>query len=147
MKAITLLLLGVISAHKINKIELNGEVEDALINFEDGMEEEIDENAGLPYSNRAIKDAYFLQTDSEISSGTNNRILLEAQQRVEARRTEHFGEGCSLGETLHTGTALDMDDGEELLDDTAEYSNIGDVMDLSLDSQVNVNNKILVVAE
>jgi len=40
-----------------------------------------------------------------------------------------------------------MDDGEELLDDTAEYSNIGDVMDLSLDSQVNVNNKILVVAE
>jgi len=79
MKAITLLLLGVISAHKINKIELNGEVEDALINFEDGMEEEIDENAGLPYSNRAIKDAYFLQTDSEISSGTNNRILLEAQ--------------------------------------------------------------------
>ena len=37
---------------------------------------------GNPYSNRELKDGYLLQTDSTINSGINNRIILEAQQRV-----------------------------------------------------------------
>lgn len=44
---------------------------------------------------------------------------------------------------MHTGTGLDLDDGEELLDDSAEYQNIGDLMNI----QLNVNNRILSVAE
>ena len=104
---------------------------------------------GLPYTNREVKDAYFLQTDSSISSGTNNKILIDAKQRVQTRRTDHFGEGCSLGETMHTGTGLDLDDGEELLDDTAEYKGVEDLMnlDVTTQTQLNVNNRILIVAE
>lgn len=52
-----------------------------------------------------------------------------------------------MGEAIHTGTGLDLDDGEELLDDSAEYKNIDDLMNLELTSSLNVNNRILTVAE
>jgi hypothetical protein len=39
-------------------------------------------------------------------------------------KEDKFGEGYSLSEALHTGTALDLDDGEELLDDNQEYKDI-----------------------
>ena len=43
MKAITLLLLGVVSANQKNAMHLKSEVEDALMEFEEG-EENVDEN-------------------------------------------------------------------------------------------------------
>ena len=109
MKYITLLLLGVIQAR------FNSETEDALLDFDEGTENDIDEQNGLPYTNKAIKDAYLLQVDQTMTSGVNNSILLEAQDRLKNRHK--FGEGCSLGETLHTGTGLDLDEGEEMVDD------------------------------
>ena len=48
---------------------------------------------------------------------------------------------------MHTGTELDIDDGEELLDDSAEYNDINDLMNLQLSNSVNINNKILTIAE
>ena len=75
MKAITLLFLGVINS---KQIVFNSEVQDALENLDDEMETEVEEQNGLPYTNRSIKDAYFLQLNSQSLSGTNNSILLEA---------------------------------------------------------------------
>lgn len=136
MKAITLLFLGLVSAHKLNRFK--AEVEDALLNMEDGQED-VDEqyapsSAGLP----KIRESYYLQTDSDV----NNSMLIEAKQRVKNRH--QFGEGCSLSEKLHTGTALDLEDDEaDTLDDTAEYTDMKDAMNI----QINTNNKILVEAE
>ena len=91
-------------------------------------EDEADEHNGLPYTNKSIHDAYLLQLDETTQNGTNNAILIEAQDRVKNR--QKFGEGCSLGEAMHTGTGLDIDDGEELLDDNAEYQNMNDLMNV-----------------
>ena len=123
MKYTILLLLGLAQA----RIHFNPETEDALMNFEED-EDEADEHNGLPYTNKSIHDAYLLQLDETTQNGTNNAILIEAQDRVKNR--QKFGEGCSLGEAMHTGTGLDIDDGEELLDDNAEYQNMGDLMNV-----------------
>jgi len=48
---------------------------------------------------------------------------------------------------MHTGTGLDLEDGEELLDDTAEYKDVEDTMNIAISSQININNRILTVAE
>lgn len=41
-------------------MHFNEETEDALMNFEDDTENEIDEHNGLPYARKDLKDAYFL---------------------------------------------------------------------------------------
>ena len=46
---------------------------------------------------------------------------------------------------MHTGTADDINDGEELLDDSTEYKDVN-MMLLQLSNTLNVNNKILSIA-
>ena len=47
---------------------------------------------------------------------------------------------------MHTGTGLDLDDGEEYVDDSAEYKDI-DALNVDLTSSLDVNNRILTIAE
>ena len=74
MKYTILLLLGMINARMV----LNSETEEALVDMEDGVEDDVEESNGLPYSSKSVKDAYLLQLDSLNTSGTNNSILIDA---------------------------------------------------------------------
>ena len=78
---------------------------------------------------------------SESRAGTNNKILLDAKQRLAQRK---FGFGYSLDEAANTGGPLDMafDEEDEVQAAEGEFK----AKDLANYSLIGLNNRILVEA-